>query len=89
MKILGNIVEAMDKDSKILINEQVVPNVGAHAQATAMDMLMMGTFGSIERTEKQWYDLLENKCGLKIKSLKTYVMFMGDSVIECIPAKFA
>ena len=74
----------MDENSVILINELVVPNTGAHRQAAQQDLAMMVTLGAMERTEKQWYALLE-RAGLKVARMVTYDMFMGDSVIEAVP----
>jgi len=57
--------------SKLLINENVVPNFGAMSSITSMDWLMM-TLGAVkERTEKQWRTLLE-EAGLKVVGIWTY-----------------
>lgn len=39
--------------SKILINENVVPDRDAHWLTTSLDMVMMSVFAATERTEKQ------------------------------------
>jgi demethylsterigmatocystin 6-O-methyltransferase len=85
--ILKNISDVMEPDSLILINELVIPNVGAYRQATEVDLVLMAGLASMERTEQQWYDLLEGKCGLKILSIKTFNKLMGDSLIECKPVR--
>ena len=51
--------------SKIVINEMVLPNQGASVIATQIDMAMLSILGGMERTEKQWHELL-NSVGLKI-----------------------
>lgn len=67
--------------SKLLINENVVPNTGAHWQATALDMIMMVDLAAKERTEKQWYQVIE-PVGLKIIKIWT-PLDSAESLIEC------
>lgn len=43
IQILQNIIPAMNKDSKILIDEMIVPSYGAHWRATQLDMTMMSS----------------------------------------------
>ena len=72
LKILRNIVPAMRPGySKLLINENVVPDVGASWSITSMDWLMMALGAVRERTEKQWKDLLA-QAGLKVSGVWTY-----------------
>ena len=69
--ILQRIVAAMEKGySKLLINENVVPDVGASWQITSLDWFMMGLAASRERTEAQWRKLLES-AGLKVIGIWT------------------
>ena len=51
--------------SKLLINEYVIPDRGAHMISTGLDMLMMSILAARERTEQQWQTLLEG-AGFKI-----------------------
>lgn len=69
--------------SKFLIHEHVVPPMDQNAEQTALDLLMMTGFGSKERSAKQWSDLLEGQCGLKIVKIWTFVNGV-ESVVECI-----
>lgn len=57
--------------SKLLINENVIPDVGAHWLSTALDMVMMANFSASERTEQNWRALLE-PAGFKIVKIWTY-----------------
>lgn len=57
--------------SKLLINEFVVPDVGATWSITSMDWLMMALGAVKERTEKQWRTLL-GEAGLKVVRIWTY-----------------
>ena len=58
--------------SKLLINENVVPDVGAAWWSiTSMDWLMMSLGAVRERTERQWKALLE-QAGLRVSGIWTY-----------------
>lgn len=83
--ILRNTIDALAEDSLILIDDMVLPNEGAHWQAAQLDMMMMTTLASRERTEEQWYKLLEG-AGLKINRIYTYTSSLKDGVIEAVPA---
>ncbi|KAF5505543.1 O-methyltransferase [Colletotrichum siamense] len=66
-KILAQIKAAMKPGySKLLINENVIPSTGAWWETSALDMVMLTLFCSKERTEGDWYNLLEKIAGLKI-----------------------
>lgn len=85
--ILARITEAMKPGySKLLINENVIPSTGAYWESSALDMVMLTLFCSKERTEADWYHLLENVAGLKI--VKIWAGGKGvESLIECeLPA---
>ena len=82
--ILRYLVPAMDRDSRILIDDMVLPNTGVHWQATQLDLAMMAVLGSVERTEEQWYTLMEN-AGLKILQIYTYTEVLKDSIIVVVP----
>ena len=55
----------MDKDSRLLINEFVLPNTGAGQLQASLDIMMMALVSGLERTEMQWQSLLES-IGLEI-----------------------
>ena len=53
-KVLSNLVLAMEPDhSKILINENVIPDTNAYWETTSLDIIMMANFASQERTARQ------------------------------------
>ncbi|KAJ5725492.1 uncharacterized protein N7483_006849 [Penicillium malachiteum] len=85
LAILKNIIDALAEDSVILIDDMVLPNVGVHWQAAQLDVLMMTTLAARERTQDQWYKLLES-AGLKINSITPYTSSLKDSIIEAVPA---
>lgn len=65
--ILARVKEAMRPGySKLLINENVVPNRNAWWETSALDINMMALLSASERTERDWYELVEGKAGLKI-----------------------
>ncbi|KAF6226401.1 hypothetical protein HO133_009267 [Letharia lupina] len=58
--ILSNLKPALAKGySKLLINEVVIPNKGAPAVSTGLDLLLMAVSSSGHRTEKNWQELLD------------------------------
>ena len=56
--------------SKLLINENVVPDVGASWWITTMDCMMMAMHAMYERTERQWRELL-GSVGLRVVKIWT------------------
>ena len=83
--ILKNLIPALSPDSRILIDEMVLPDSGVHWQATQLDLTMMSALGSRERTREQWYALLETS-GLKIERILPYTFPLQDSIISTIPS---
>lgn len=81
--ILSRIKEAMKPGySRLLINENVMPSTGAYWETTALDMIMLTLFSSGERTREAWYNLLEDKVGLKVLKIWSYGTGV-ESLIEC------
>ncbi|KAH8429529.1 uncharacterized protein LDX57_007191 [Aspergillus melleus] len=81
-KILRRLADAMTPGySKLLINENVIPDTGAHWQATSLDIIMMVDLAAKERTEHQWYELIE-PTGLKIVKIWS-AQASAESLIEC------
>lgn len=69
--ILRNIRAAMGPDSRVLIDEAVLPDTGADWQSAMADLAMM-TFAGKERTKHQWESLAES-AGLRVEQIHTYV----------------
>lgn len=78
--ILKNLAAALAEDSVILIDDMVIPDVGAHCHATQLDIALMAGLASTERTREAWYKLIE-KAGLKINQIYTYTASLRDSII--------
>jgi hypothetical protein len=86
-KILQNTITAMTEDSVLLIDEIVIPEMGAAWRATQMDMTMLSTLAAKERSEKEWYALLES-VGLHIVKIWKYTEECEDCIIVAKPQKF-
>lgn len=82
--ILKSIIPAMGPDSKILIDEMVLPNTGVHWWSACLDLHMYAMLGAKERNVDQWETLLDN-CGLRIVETRTYMPVMRNSVIVAVP----
>lgn len=82
--IIQHIIKAMDKDSVILIDDMILPNKGASWRQTQIDLTMMAGLAAMERTEKQWYSMLD-AAGLKVKGIYTYTPELRDSIIVAVP----
>lgn len=65
VEILQQIIPALGPQSRILIDEVVIPATGVPWQAAFMDLLMMDSLGAIERTRVEWEALLD-QAGLEI-----------------------
>ncbi|KAL8948572.1 MAG: hypothetical protein Q9222_005240, partial [Ikaeria aurantiellina] len=82
--ILQNVKDAMAEDSVILIDEIVLPNVGAPTMATGLDLTMMSHNAGGERSEAQWKQML-GSVGLEVKGTWKYDEEEGDSVMLVLP----
>ncbi|BCS00621.1 uncharacterized protein AKAW2_50962A [Aspergillus luchuensis] len=81
--LLKRVKEAMKPGySRLLINEFVVPEMGAHWEITGLDMMMLALFSSEQRTRVAWYDLIERRAGLRIVQIWSAGAGV-ESVIEC------
>jgi hypothetical protein len=70
--ILNNIIPAMKRGySKLLINDNAIPDERADSSNTAVDIIVLATFASRERTESDWKQLLEG-VGLRVLNIWTY-----------------
>ncbi|KAF2828188.1 S-adenosyl-L-methionine-dependent methyltransferase [Ophiobolus disseminans] len=84
-KILTNLHDAMKPGySKLLINENVLKDVGAPWQQTSLDWTMMAMLVNRERTESQWRELFES-VGLRIEGIWAKDV-TSESVIEVVLA---
>ena len=70
--------------SKILLNESVVPNTNCGSWFAASDINMMSVCAGLERTRKQWIDLLESVDLEVIRIWSSPYDGEEDSVIEAM-----
>ena len=61
--ILQHTLDAMGPNSKLLINEYVLPEKGVGVFPACLDLSMMATKGGMERTERDWKNLVESVGG--------------------------
>jgi 2-polyprenyl-6-methoxyphenol hydroxylase-like FAD-dependent oxidoreductase len=83
-QILANIVPAMSAESRVLIDEVIIPDMGAHIWPAGLDLQMFTLFGAFERTASQW-DALLQRAGLRPVAVEKYAPVMGGSVIFAAP----
>lgn len=79
-RILQQLKAAMNTDSKILIDEVVLPEMNTHWHAAMADISMGIAFGGKERTRKQWEDLVE-QTGLQLEQVHTYNLSTYNSIV--------
>jgi len=80
LTILSQLAEAMDGDSRILMDEVVLPDANVPWQAAMQDISMNIQFGGKERTRSEWHSLIE-KSGLEVADVRTYNVSSCASVI--------
>lgn len=82
-KVLAHTKAAMGPNSKILVDDIVVPAQSAHWRTTQLDLLMMAALGAMERTEEQWHTLF-GSVGLKVANKYIYDTVQGETVLEVV-----
>ena len=87
--ILSQIAAAMTPGySMILINELVIPDQGANAIATQLDICMMSVFAATERTDTQYAKLMD-KAGLKVERTWSDPAGVAESIMKVVLKKEA
>jgi demethylsterigmatocystin 6-O-methyltransferase len=71
IRILSSIIPAMGPESRILVDEVVLPETKVPWQVAMMDIAMMAALGGIERSREDWESLL-GRAGLKIVDVHCY-----------------
>ncbi|KAJ5085976.1 hypothetical protein N7532_010747 [Penicillium argentinense] len=81
--ILAHIADAMKPGySRLIIHEQILPDMNCDAEAAGMSIIMMVQMGALERTETQWRALLESVGLHTIQFNRAPVS--GEGIIEAI-----
>ena len=73
----------MGPESVILIDEMVLPDHHVHWQSTQIDLTMMASLASIERTRQMW-SLLFDSVGLKVEATYTYTPSISESIMKVV-----
>ena len=81
-EILQALVPALADNSRVLINEWIIPQRGAGWQMAAQDLNVMSFFTSKERSEEEWETLLDQN-GLKIIAVFRPDGSISEYVIKC------
>lgn len=69
-QILANLKPALKQGhSRILLNEIIIPDVGAGWFETGVDLIMMCCHSAQERRERNWRTLVEGVGGLKVSNV--------------------
>lgn len=84
IEILKHLVAASGPESQILIDEMVLPDSGVPWEAATLDLTMMASLGSRERTLSEWRALLD-QAGLKALYVYPYQPRRQDSIIQAVP----
>ncbi|KAL6720893.1 hypothetical protein ACLMJK_002818 [Lecanora helva] len=82
--ILQNIIKSMGPFSVILIDDMILPTQGVHWRATQIDITVMAGLAAMERTAKQWADMLD-KAELKVVKTVVYHPDLHDTIIVTVP----
>ncbi|TQV91602.1 sterigmatocystin 8-O-methyltransferase [Cordyceps javanica] len=69
--------------SKILLHEMIVPEEGASTFHAMLDMTMMAFNAGMERTEKQWRELLD-KAGFEVVKVWAPLQADADGIVEAM-----
>jgi len=84
IRILKNISPALGTDSRILIDEVVLPETGWPWQVAVSDIAMMACFGGMERSQEDWGMLLD-RAGLKIADVHIYDETKFYGIVTAVP----
>ncbi|KAF3055593.1 Demethylsterigmatocystin 6-O-methyltransferase [Daldinia childiae] len=84
LEILKHVRDAMKPGySKLLLHEMIIPETGASPLYAMLDMTMMCFNAGMERTERQWRELLET-AGFEVVKVWPSPEVGGDGMVEAI-----
>ncbi|MCJ1266694.1 hypothetical protein MMC22_006579 [Lobaria immixta] len=87
-QILRNILPAMTGESILLINEGVLPEVNVALFPAQIDLSMMALYAGLERTQKQWIELLDSAGFELVKTWTPRAPVAGFGVLfEAVPKR--
>ncbi|KAK4496984.1 hypothetical protein PRZ48_011433 [Zasmidium cellare] len=85
LNILKQLRAAVADDSILVVDEIVVTEDKIRWQQVNYDFIMMSVCGALERTEKQWADLMA-AAGFQLQEVRMYDGDKGDSLVIGTPA---
>ncbi|KAI0554401.1 S-adenosyl-L-methionine-dependent methyltransferase [Xylaria curta] len=80
-RIIQNIKAVMAPDSILLVDEIILPETRVNTVIASIDMCMLATFASMERTETQWRDMFHEE-GLDLANTYVYNPFTYEGVLD-------
>ncbi|KAF2772968.1 S-adenosyl-L-methionine-dependent methyltransferase [Teratosphaeria nubilosa] len=82
IRILAHLRDAMGEDSRIFINDLILPDVGAPPFMAESDISMLALFSAKERSEAMWRRLVEAVGGLVVVGVWQAPGLMGEGIVE-------
>ncbi|KAI1212409.1 putative O-methyltransferase [Annulohypoxylon truncatum] len=84
LEILGQLKKAMKPGySKLLLHEMIIPEQGASPFHAMLDMTMMTFNSGMERSARQWEELLD-KAGFEVVKIWPPVQEDADGIVEAV-----
>ncbi|KAJ5088502.1 O-methyltransferase [Penicillium angulare] len=87
LDVLARIHAAMSEDSVLLVNENTLSEANIAAIPATLDLVMMQTFSSLDRTEQQWIALLEKAQFQVVKVWRPDVEKASHAIYEAVAKK--
>lgn len=84
VEILGNIKPALAAESRILVDEMILPESGTPWRAAQQDMIMGACIAARERTRDEWLALFD-RAGLRVERMWKYTEELSDHLIALVP----
>lgn len=84
MEILAQVRASMKPGySRLLLHEMIIPEQGASAFHAMLDMTMMAFNSGMERTERQWRELLDS-AGFEVLKVWPPLEEDADGIVEAV-----
>lgn len=83
IRILQNLIPALSSESRIVIDEVVLPDINVPWQCAFMDLSMSASLGGCERSREEWDSLLR-RADLQVEEIHTYDDVRRHSVIIAV-----
>ncbi|KAI1744998.1 S-adenosyl-L-methionine-dependent methyltransferase [Xylaria scruposa] len=80
-RIIQNIKVVMAPDSILLVDEIILPEARLNTVIASIDLCMLATFASMERTETQWRDIFHEE-GIDLMNTYVYNPFTYEGVLD-------